>query len=119
MVISTIRQAIDKLSSQELSDDGRIRCAGAGLKLEDEAYPDVVNLVQEILDDETYGSPKGDMWTSCSLRNITKALFDKGIPIEKSTVQRIVKELGYSRQKNRRMEQAMETCTGRISWGTQ
>ena len=71
----------------------------------EETYPDVVNLVQEILDDETYGSPEGGRWTSCSLRNITKALSDKGISIEKSTVQRIVKELGYSRQKNRKMEQ--------------
>ena len=105
MAISTIRRAIDELSSQELPDDGRIRCAGAGRKPVEETYPDVVNLVQEILDDETYGSPEGGRWTSCSLRNITKALSDKGISIEKSTVQRIVKELGYSRQKNRKMEQ--------------
>ena len=28
MAISTIRRAIDELSSQELPDDGRIRCAG-------------------------------------------------------------------------------------------
>lgn len=71
----------------------------------EETFPDVVNLVQEILDDETYGSPEGGKWTSCSLRKITKVLSDKGISIEKSTVQRIVRELGYSRQKNRKMEQ--------------
>ena len=71
----------------------------------EETYPDVVNLVQEILDDETYGSPEGGKWMSCSLRKITKALSNKGIPIEKSTVQRIVRELDYSRQKNRKMEQ--------------
>ena len=106
VAISTIRRAIAELSSQELPDDGRIRCAGAGRKPVEETFPDVVNLVQEILDDETYGSPEGGKWTSCSLRKITKALSDKGIPIEKSTVQRIVRELGYSRQKNRKMEQA-------------
>ena len=61
--------------------------------------------MQEILDDETYGSPEGGKWTSCSLRNISKALSEKGITVEKSTVQRIVKELGYSRQRNRKMEQ--------------
>ena len=104
--ISTIRRAIAELSSQEKPDDGHIRCAGAGRKPVEEIYPDVVNLVQEILDDETYGSPEGGKWTSCSLRNITKALSDKGIPIEKSTVQRIVRDLGYSCQKNRKMEQA-------------
>lgn len=31
--------------------------------------------------------------------------YNKGILIEKSTVQRIVRNLGYSRQKNRKMEQ--------------
>ena len=58
VAISTIRRAIAELSSQELPDDGRIRCAGAGRKPVEETYPDVVNLVQEILDDETYGSLK-------------------------------------------------------------
>ncbi len=71
----------------------------------EETYPDIRNSVQEILADETYGSPEDGKWTSCSLRNISKSLSWKGIVIEKSTVQRIIKELGYSRQKNRKMEQ--------------
>ena len=105
VAISTIRRAIAELSSQEAADDGHVRCAGAGRKPVEEIYPDIVNLIQEILDDETYGSPEGGKWMSCSLRKITKVLSDKGILIEKSTVQRIVRDLGYSRQKNRKMEQ--------------
>ena len=105
VAISTIRRGIAELSSQETPDDGYIRCSGAGRKPAEETYPDIIRSVQEILDDETYGSPEGGKWTSCSLRNISKALADKGITVEKSTVQRIVKELGYSRQKNRKMEQ--------------
>lgn len=105
VAISTIRRGIAELSSQEPSDDGHIRCAGAGRKPVEELYPDVLKLTQEILADETYGSPVGGKWTSCSLRDIAKALAEKGISIEKSTVQRILKDLGYSRQKNRKMEQ--------------
>ena len=106
VAISTIRRGIAELSSQESPGDGHIRCSGAGRKPVEETYPDITRSVQEILDDETYGSPEGGKWTSCSLRNISGALADKGIAAEKSTVQRIVKGLGYSRQKNRKMEQA-------------
>ena len=105
VAISTIRRGIVELSSQEPSGNGHIRCAGAGRKPVEQIYPDIVKLTQEILDDETYGSPEGGKWTSCSLRNISKALAEKGISIEKSTVQRIIKDLGYSRQKNCKMEQ--------------
>ncbi len=106
VAISTIRHGMAELSSQkEPLDEGHIRSAGAGRKPVEEIYPDIVKTTQEILDDETYGSPEGGKWTSCSLRNISKALAEKGIVVEKSTVQRIVKELGYSRQKNRKMEQ--------------
>ena len=105
VAISTIRRGIAELSSQKPSGDGHIRRAGAGRKPVEQTYPEIIGLVQELLEDETYGSPEGGKWTSCSLRNIAKALAEKGIPVEKSTVQRIIKDLGYSRQKNRKMEQ--------------
>lgn len=113
VAISTIRRGIAELSSQELPDNGHIRRAGAGRKPVEQIHPDIVKLTQEILDDETYGSPEGGKWTSCSLRNISKALAEKGICIEKSTVQRIIKDLGYSRQKNRKMEQVGEPSPDR------
>lgn len=105
VAISTIRRGIAELSSEKSPDDGHVRYSGAGRRPVEELYPDIIKSIQEILDDETYGSPEGGKWLSCSLRNISKALSDQGIIIEKSTVQRIVKELGYSRQKNRKMEQ--------------
>lgn len=105
VAISTIRRGIAELSAQEPSGNGHIRCTGAGRKPVEQIYPDIIKLTQEILDDETYGSPEGGKWTSCSLRSISKALSEKGIPVEKSTVQRIIKDLGYSRQKNCKMEQ--------------
>ncbi len=106
VAISTIRRGIAELSAQkELRKDGRVRRVGAGRKAVEKIYPDIVQKTKELLDDETYGSPEGGKWISCSLRNVTKSLAEKGISVEKSTVQRIVKDLGYSRQKNRKMEQ--------------
>lgn len=113
VAISTIRHGIAELTSQKSPDDGHIRCSGAGRKPVEEIYPGIIKSVQEILDDETYGSPEGGRWTSCSLRNISKTLADKGIIADKNTVQRIVKELGYSRQKNRKMEQTGTPCPDR------
>ncbi len=106
VAISTIRRGIAELSAQkERRKDGRVRRVGAGRKAVEKIYPDIVQKTKELLDDETYGSSEGGKWISCSLRNVTKSLAEKGISVEKSTVQRIVKDLGYSRQKNRKMEQ--------------
>ncbi|MBP5719163.1 MAG: ISAzo13 family transposase, partial [Abditibacteriota bacterium] len=110
---STIRRGIKELLSGERTDDGRVRRSGAGRKATEEIYPDIIGVTQEILDDETYGSPEGGKWRSRSLRNITKELAEKGIVIEKSTTQRIVKELGYDRQQNRKMEQVGEAAPDR------
>ena len=105
VAISTICRGIAELSSQKLPGDGHIRCAETGRKPVEQIYPDIVKLTQEILDDEIYGSPEGGKRTSCSLWNILKALAEKGISVERSTVQRIIKDIGYSRQKNCKMEQ--------------
>ena len=110
---STIRRGMKELFSGETAEDGRVRRRGAGRKTAEEIYPDIIGVTKEILDDETYGSPEGGKWRSRSLRNITKELAEKGIIIEKSTTQRIVKELGYNRQQNRKMEQVGEAVPDR------
>ena len=110
---STIRRGVKELLSGETAEEGRIRRSGAGRKAVEEIYPDIIGVTKEILDDETYGSPEGGKWRSRSLRNIAKELAEKGIIIEKSTAQRIVKELGYNRQQNRKMEQVGEASPDR------
>ena len=108
VAISTIRRGIEELSMPPMEDDmddTRIRRTGAGRPSIETVYPNITGEVHELLDDETYGSPEGGKWASCSLRGISRELSKRGILAEKSTVQRIVKGLGYSRQRNRKMEQ--------------
>ena len=77
VAISTIRRGIAELSSPESPCGGHIRCAGAGRKPVEQLYPDIVELTKEILEDETYGSPEGRKWTSCSLRKISNGIGSK------------------------------------------
>ena len=110
---STIRRGVKELLTGETAEEGRIRRSGAGRKAVEEIYPDIIGVTKEILDDETYGSPEGGKWRSRSLRNIARELAERGIVIEKSTAQRIVRELGYNRQQNRKMEQVGEAVPDR------
>lgn len=110
---STIRRGIKEVLTGEPLEDGRVRRSGAGRKPTEEIYPDVISVMREILDDGTYGSPEGGKWRTRSLRNIAKDLAERGIFIEKSTAQRIVRELGYNRQQNRKMEQVGEPSPDR------
>lgn len=108
VAISTIRRGMADYLAEDEWDCRRVRRIGAGRKPVEETYPDINKTIQKILEDETYGSPEGGKWYTSSLRSIADTLATKGITIEKSTVQRIVKEMGYSRQQNRKMEQVGE-----------
>lgn len=103
--MASIRRGLSDIQSTDSLDENRIRVPGGGRKPIEEIYPDIFGNVLEILQTATYGSPEGGKWTSLSLQNISEKLAARGIIAERSTLQRIVKELGYSRQKNRKMDQ--------------
>ena len=103
--MATIRRGITELESPERCVENRIRSIGGGRKRIEETYPGLFDAVLKMLEDATYGSPEGGKWTSLSLQNISDGLAKQGIIADRSTLGRIVKELGYSRQKNRKMDQ--------------
>lgn len=101
----TIRRGMKDLQEPTATDSNRIRQLGGGRKPIEVIYPGIHGVVREILETATYGSPEGGKWTSLSLQDISNSLANQGIFAEKSTLVRIVRELGYSRQKNRKMDQ--------------
>ncbi len=103
--IRAIRRGLSDILDPDQLDGERIRVPGGGRKPIDVTYPDIFSNVLEILQTATYGSPEGGKWTSLSLQNISDELAARGIVADRSTLRRIVKELGYSRQKNRKMDQ--------------
>ncbi len=65
--------------------------------------PDVIALLEEIVDPTSRGDPESPLrWTCKSVRNITESLNIKGYAISRQTVANILHELDYSLQTNRK-----------------
>ena len=89
--------------------DQRVRKPGGGRKKLTEKYGNLKEDIEKIVADTTYGNPENPLtWTTKSLRNLKECLEEKGYEIKHDTVGAILKELGYSLQKNQKMLQLGE-----------
>lgn len=107
MDIRTIRSGIHEIDTGELSPSEKIRKSGAGRPSVKQQEPELLNRIEEILKNNTYGDPqKVICWTNLSLRDISFLLKDRfGIDAGKDIVSRALDELGYSKQTNQKMIQ--------------
>lgn len=81
----------------------RIRLAGGGRKKLTEKYPDLLPALQNLVEGTTRGDPESPLlWTARSQRNLVEALKVAGYKISKHTLAKLLKELGYSLQGNRK-----------------
>ena len=105
--IPTIRQGINEIRTGQSIENGRIRKAGGGRKSVEDIYPEILERVCEIVDGNTYGSPdKVLSWTTLSLKDIQRLLFDKyEIKVSYRTVGDLLEKLGYSKQANQKILQ--------------
>ena len=89
---------------------GRSRKIGGGRKSLLRGQNGLLDFIDSILQQNTYGNPMSVVsYTSLSMRDIAKAVFDeKGIKISQNIVSNALEELGYSKQKNQKMEQLGE-----------
>ena len=89
---------------------GRSRKKGGGRKNVLRKQEGLLDYIDSLLQENTYGNPMSIVsYTSLSLRDIAKAVFDeKGIKISQNIVSNALDELGYSKQKNQKMEQLGE-----------
>lgn len=100
----TIMQGIKEIENGHITQSvNRCRREGGGRKRISELQPGVNKELENILEGNVSGDPmKPLMWTSKSIRNIEKALKERGYSISYSTVSEILKTLGYSLQSNRK-----------------
>ena len=88
---------------------GRIRKEGGGRKPTTKTYPDVISILEQIIDGSTYGDPCKELhWVSStlSLRRISEILSEEhSITISHVKVSQLLSEMGYSKQANQKMEQ--------------
>ena len=103
----TIKRGCKEALATVENKDRTIRVEGGGRKSVESNYPDILEHVQSILDEATYGSPEtGRKWTSLSHQDIADELEARhGIHICANTAGRLIEKLGYSKQANKKMDQ--------------
>lgn len=98
----TIIKGIKDLKTKKKFDAAaRIRQPGAGRKKIEEQNPKILKVLKDIMDESTAGDPMSLLkWTSKSTYQIRDQMQKLGYSISEDTVQRRLKEMGYSLQAN-------------------
>jgi len=108
MSSSTIRTGIKELKAVESGDapaleKGRVRRRGGGRKKATESSPTLLPDLKNLVESTTRGDPESPLlWTARSLTNLVRALAELGHKVSTVTVSKLLKELGYSLQGNRK-----------------
>ncbi len=106
---NTIRKGLRELDSPEQLPAGRVRKAGAGRKRRADTDETLIDDLKRLLDGDTRGDPERPLlWTSKSVRELAKALRELGHEVSYRTVARLLHELGYSLQANRKTKEGSQ-----------
>jgi hypothetical protein len=104
LAVSTIRRGVRDLTSPERPRAGRIRMSGGGRKRKADADPRLVSNLEELVDASTRGDPESPLrWTVKSVRRLALELTDMGHPVSHVLVAKLLRDLGFSLQANRKM----------------
>ncbi|MDD9996799.1 MAG: ISAzo13 family transposase [Rhodospirillaceae bacterium] len=104
----TVRAGLKELDSGEPVAHGpkgsaRLRSPGGGRKALTTRDPGLVSALERQLDPLTRGDPMGPLrWTCSSAARLAQRLRTEGHPVSERTVNRLLHELGYSLQANRK-----------------
>jgi hypothetical protein len=108
---TTIHAGINELESAEtgrfaIEDYGAVRRKGGGRKPVTESDPTVLEDLEQLIDPATRGDPESPLrWTSKSTTKLAQQLQVKGHPVSQRTVCRLLWEMGYSLQSNRKTQE--------------
>jgi transposase len=98
-----IAKGVEEIRRGSAPAPGRIRRPGAGRKPVTERDPDIVDVLEELMDDATRGDPQSPLrWTCKSTRTLAAQLAGRGHPASHATVARLLHGEGYSLQANRK-----------------
>ena len=106
---NTIRKGLRELESPGELLAGRVRRPGAGPKRRAETDPTLLSDLAALLDGETRGDPERPLlWTSKSVRKLAAELRGLRHEVSYRTVARLLHELGYSLQANRKTKEGRQ-----------
>lgn len=87
----------------------RSRLPGGGRKKLTEKYPDLLPTLEKLVESTTRGDPESPLlWTAQSQRNLVDALAAKGYRISKHSLAKLLKQLGYSLQGNKKKQEGAQ-----------
>ena len=90
-------------AAEAQADSGRLRRPGAGRKALTARDPKLAGALERLVDPVTRGDPMGPLlWTCSSAARLAEELQAAGHPVSERTVNRLLHELGYSLQANRK-----------------
>lgn len=102
----TIMQGIREIKAGLSDLSGHVRRPGAGRKSITVSDPNILSVLEKIIDFQTRGDPQSPLrWICKSTRAIALALNKKKHPISHTKVAQMLHELNYSLQSNRKTEE--------------
>lgn len=100
---TTIYKGIEDIQNPEEETVSRIRKKGGGRKIISKTQKNILQALEEIVEPTSKGDPESHLlWTSKSSRNLAKALKKEGYIVSHSTTARLLHELDYSLQVNKK-----------------
>jgi len=103
MARSTINRGIVELKAGHADLGGAIRRPGGGRKRAVETQPGLLMALEALIEDAIRGDPESPLrWVSRSQRNIAEALRCQGFEVSQKLVGRLLRDLKYSCQANRK-----------------
>jgi transposase len=105
----TIRTGLKELADPDAIPADRQRRAGGGRKSHRASQPGLVEALDRIIEPTSRGAPTNPLrWTCTSTRRIAQELCQQGFQVGASTVRRLLSELGYSLQANRKTREGRQ-----------
>jgi hypothetical protein len=99
----TVYRGLDDIRRRHKTDMGRIRKRGGGRKPKIAHDPTLLRDLKTLVEPVTRGDPmKSLLWTSRSLRKLSKELANKGHEVSHTVVGELLQQAGYSLQANRK-----------------
>jgi transposase len=106
---NTIRSGLRDLDEPQQLPPGRVRKAGAGPKRRVDTDKTLLDDLKRLVDGDTRGDPERPLlWTSKSVRELARGLRQLGHEVSYRTVARLLHELGFSLQANRKTKEGSQ-----------
>ncbi|MDX6666753.1 MAG: hypothetical protein QOK04_133 [Solirubrobacteraceae bacterium] len=104
MSATTVARGMREIQAGETLEAGRVRRSGGGRRPLTESDPTLLKDLKALVNDEARGDPESPLlWTAKSVRTLAGALREQGHRVSHETVAKLLRQLGYSLQANRKM----------------